>query len=71
MVMESAAVYSASVISLMITYSLESNAQYTVLDLVSPFLHQNLTRKTELGLTIPMPDCTAHRYNVQRDHPAR
>ncbi|KAF4565428.1 hypothetical protein EYR36_001999 [Pleurotus pulmonarius] len=38
MVMESAAVYSASVISLMITYSLESNAQYTVLDLTAPLI---------------------------------
>lgn len=35
MILESAAVYSASVVSLMITYTLNSNAQYTVLDLVS------------------------------------
>ncbi|KAG7444135.1 uncharacterized protein BT62DRAFT_934310 [Guyanagaster necrorhizus] len=38
MVVESAAVYSASVLSLMITYTLGSNAQYTVLDLTSPLI---------------------------------
>lgn len=35
MVIESAAIYSSAVICLMITYQLDSNAQYTVLDLVS------------------------------------
>ncbi|KAK0503646.1 hypothetical protein EDD18DRAFT_1098994 [Armillaria luteobubalina] len=38
MVVESAAVYSASVLSLMITYTLGSNAQYTVLDLTAPLI---------------------------------
>ncbi|KAK0437129.1 uncharacterized protein EV420DRAFT_203608 [Desarmillaria tabescens] len=38
MVIESAAVYSASVLSLMITYTLGSNAQYTVLDLTAPLI---------------------------------
>ncbi|KAK0487102.1 hypothetical protein IW261DRAFT_590724 [Armillaria novae-zelandiae] len=38
MIVESAAVYSASVLSLMITYTLGSNAQYTVLDLTAPLI---------------------------------
>ena len=37
---ESAALYSASVISLLISYSLNSNGQYTVLDLVSSTSHK-------------------------------
>jgi len=35
---ESAALYSGSVLSLMITYLLDSNAQYTVLDLTAPLI---------------------------------
>lgn len=37
-VTESAALYSASVLSLLISYSLGSNGQYTVLDLTSPLI---------------------------------
>ncbi|KDQ22834.1 hypothetical protein PLEOSDRAFT_1087343 [Pleurotus ostreatus PC15] len=38
MIVESAAVYSASVISLMTMYSVGSNAQYTVLDMTGPLI---------------------------------
>jgi hypothetical protein len=37
-IIESAAIYSCSIISLMITYQLGSNAQYTVLDLTAPLI---------------------------------
>ncbi|KAJ8689190.1 hypothetical protein PTI98_013239 [Pleurotus ostreatus] len=37
-IVESAAVYSASVISLMTMYSVGSNAQYTVLDMTGPLI---------------------------------
>ncbi len=60
MVVESAAVYSASIISLMITYSLGSNAQYTVLDLVGLLL-AIVSLDTEHALHT---DCAAHWHHI-------
>ncbi|KIY71975.1 hypothetical protein CYLTODRAFT_418354 [Cylindrobasidium torrendii FP15055 ss-10] len=69
-VVESAAVYSASVISLMITYSLGSNAQYTVLDLTSPLIGIAFTfiiLRVSLGISsreltsmVPAPGPSGH-----------
>ncbi|KAG7444107.1 uncharacterized protein BT62DRAFT_252057 [Guyanagaster necrorhizus] len=71
MILESAAVYSASVISLMITYTLNSNAQYTVLDLTSPLIGITFTAiilRVSLGLS--SRDLTNFSQTVP-DHPQR
>ncbi len=67
MILESAAVYSASVVSLMITYTLNSNAQYTVLDLVSS---ESLFGWYS-NITDPDPDCPINRHHFHSHHPSR
>ncbi|KAK0222212.1 hypothetical protein IW262DRAFT_1460514 [Armillaria fumosa] len=71
MILESAAVYSASVVSLMITYSLNSNAQYTVLDLTAPLIGITFTAIIlRVSLGISSRDLTAFSQTAS-DHPQR
>ncbi|KAK0201469.1 hypothetical protein DFS33DRAFT_1276360 [Desarmillaria ectypa] len=70
-ILESAAVYSASVISLMITYILDSNAQYTVLDLTSPLIGITFTAIIlRVSLDISSRDLAAFSQAAP-DHPQR
>ncbi|KAK0460065.1 uncharacterized protein EV420DRAFT_249340 [Desarmillaria tabescens] len=71
MILESAAVYSASVISLMITYTLNSNAQYTVLDLTSPLIGITFTAIIlRVSLGISSRDLSAFSQTTP-NHPQR
>ncbi|KAK0430728.1 hypothetical protein EV421DRAFT_243306 [Armillaria borealis] len=71
MILESAAVYSASVVSLMITYTLNSNAQYTVLDLTAPLIGITFTAIIlRVSLGISSRDLTAFSQTAS-DRPQR
>lgn len=71
MILESAAVYSASVVSLMVTYTINSNAQYTVLDLTAPLIGITFTAIIlRVSLGISSRDLTAFSQTAS-DHPQR
>ncbi|PPQ88590.1 hypothetical protein CVT25_009970 [Psilocybe cyanescens] len=75
MVIESAAIYSSAVICLMITYQLDSNAQYTVLDLTSPLIGITFTiiiLRVSLGISAKQLSTfpsDAHNVNGNRSRP--